>query len=46
MIDSIKEWCHGLSKDTSLQRKEPGLVVREKLPHLLDPNEFLKDKEV
>ena len=46
VIDSIEEWCHGLSKDTSLQRKERGLVVREKLPHLQDPNEFLKDKEV
>ena len=31
VIDSIEEWCHELSKDISLQRKEYGLVVREKL---------------
>ena len=46
VIDSIDEWCHGLSKDISLQRKQHRLVVREKLPQLQDANEFLNDVEV
>lgn len=46
VIDAIDEWCHGLSKDISIQRKDHGLMVREKLPHLQDPNEFLHDEEV
>ena len=46
VIDCIEEWCHGLSQDISLQRREHCLVVREQLPHVQDSNEFLKDKEV
>lgn len=46
VIDCIEEWCHGLSKDISLQRRERGLLVREQLPYIQDPNEFLNDKEV
>ncbi|XP_065919571.1 uncharacterized protein [Dysidea avara] len=46
VIDSIEEWVHGLNKDVSLQKQERGLVVREILPHLQDPNEFLNDQEV
>ena len=37
MIDSIEEWCCGL------YRHEHSLVVRKKLPHLQDPNEFLEE---
>ena len=37
VIDSIEEWVHGFNKDVSLQKQE-----REILPHLQDPNEFLR----
>lgn len=46
VIDSIEEWCNGLSKDVCLQRQQRGLAVREQLPHLQDPDEFLNDQEV
>ena len=32
VIDTIEEWCQGLGKNISLQRKEHGLLVREQLP--------------
>ena len=46
VIDVIEEWCHGLGSPIALQRKEHGLLVREKLPHVQDPNEFLSDEKV
>ena len=46
VIDTLEEWCHGLSKDISIQRKERGLIVREQLPLIQDPNEFLDHSEV
>ena len=46
VIDSIEEWCKGLSKDINLQWRERGLLVKEALPHIQDPNEFLNDQEV
>ena len=46
VIDSIEEWCKGLSKDINLQWRERGLVVKEALPHIQDPNEILNDQEV
>ena len=45
-IDSIEEWITGHSKDVNIQRREHGVAVREKLPYVQDPNEFLKDPEV
>jgi len=45
-ISCIEDWIAGLSKHVSIQRKEHGLLVREKLPYLQDPNEFLNDPEV
>ena len=46
VIDTVEEWCQGLSKKISLQRKERGLLVREQLPSLQDPNEYLNSEEV
>ena len=46
VIDTIDEWCKGMSKDINLQWRECGLVVRKALLHLQDPNEFLNDPEV
>lgn len=46
VIDAVNEWCHALGKDIGLQRREHGIVLREKLPQMLDPNEFLDDYRV
>ena len=46
VMDSVDEWCHGLGKDISIQRREYGLLVREKIKDLADPNEFLNDEMV
>ena len=46
VIDTIEEWCQGLGKNISLQRKERGLLVQEQLPSLQDPNEYLNSEEV
>jgi len=46
VIDAIEEWCHGLDSEIRLQRQEHGLAVREQLPHVQDPNEYLNDEQV
>lgn len=46
VIDAIEEWCHGLGKDIAEQRREHGLLIREKMEDLTDPNEFLDDEQV
>lgn len=45
-IICVEDWISGHGKDVTIQRKEYGLLVREKLPYLQDPNEFLNDPEV
>ena len=45
-ITCIEDWISGLGKDVLMQRKEYCLLVREKLPYLQDPDEFLNDPEV
>ena len=41
-IDEIDEWCHGLGKQTAVQRQEYALVMCTTLPQILDSNEFLE----
>ena len=45
-LDSIDDWCSGLGKDISIQRREYGLLAREKMKDMPDPNEFLNDETV
>ena len=46
IIDLIEDWIHGLGKDMGIQKKERVLIVRQMLPKLEDPNEFLEHETV
>jgi len=46
VIDTIEEWVGGLSNDVAVQRREYGVIVREKINNITDPNEFLSDETV
>lgn len=46
VMDSIDEWCSGLNGDIAVQKQEYGLVVREKIKDMTDPNEFLSNEMV
>ena len=46
IIDELEEWCHGLGKGISLQRKERAINVRQQMHKIQDPNEFLEHSTV
>jgi len=45
LLELLKQWCLSLSKAIALQRQQHSLTITDKLPLVLDPQEFLDNKK-
>jgi len=45
LVELMTQWCLSLSKAIALQRQQHSLTITERLPLLMDPQDFLDNEE-
>ena len=46
LLEVMSQWCHSLSKAIALQQQQHSLKMIQKLPLVVDAQEFLENEKV